>query len=141
MNIADGEATGTIIDDDEPAQAELIDLPLWVLRFGRTVTDQSLDMISARLKRTAAPGGQVTIAGQRIRQWSGSDGEPQAYDLQRFGSRVSVRTRTLVQQTFEMRQQELTPFEMQALTCIMIARQFATKDCPSASCSLAVRYR
>ena len=80
MNIADGEAIGTIIDDDEPAQAELIDLPLWVSRFGRTVTDQSLDMISARLKRTAAPGGQVTIAGQRIRQWSGSDGALHSYE-------------------------------------------------------------
>ena len=80
MNITDGEAIGTIIDDDEPAQAELIDLTPWIVRFGRTVTDQSLDMISARLKRTAAPGGQVTIAGQRIRQWSGSDGALHSYE-------------------------------------------------------------
>ncbi len=80
MNIADGEAVGTIIDDDEPAQAELIDLPLWVSRFGRTVTDQSLDMISARLNRTTTPDGQVTIAGQRIRQWSGSDGALHSYE-------------------------------------------------------------
>ena len=86
INIADGEATGTIIDDDEPAQAELIDLTTWISRFGRMVTDQSLDMISARLKRTTAPGGQVTIAGQRIRQWSGSDGELHSYEYRGLGS-------------------------------------------------------
>ena len=80
MNIADGEAVGTIMDDDELGQSELIDVPLWISRFGRTVTDQSLDMISARLKRTSAPGGQVTIAGQRIRQWSGSDGALHSYE-------------------------------------------------------------
>ncbi len=81
VNIADGEAIGTIIDDDERAQSKWNDLTPWVARFGRTVTDQSLDMISARLKRTTAPGGQVTIAGQRIGQWSGSDGAPQTYDF------------------------------------------------------------
>ena len=81
VNIADGEATGTIIDDDESTQAELIDLVPWIVRFGRTVTDQSLDMISARLNRTTASGAQVTIAGQRIRQWSGGDGALHSYDF------------------------------------------------------------
>ena len=56
--IADGEATGTIANDD-PLQK------MWLSRFGRTVASHVTEAVSERLG--APPGGaQVTVGGQRV---------------------------------------------------------------------------
>ena len=64
--IADGEATGTIANDD-PLQT------MWLSRFGRTVASHVTDAVSDRL---AAPlsGAQVTVAGQRVDLAQAGDG-------------------------------------------------------------------
>ena len=56
--IADGSATGTIVNSDPLQQA-------WLARFGRTVAGQVVDAIGARLE---GGGGEshVTVGGQRI---------------------------------------------------------------------------
>ena len=56
--IADGEATGTIANDD-PLQK------MWLSRFGRTVAGQVTDAVSDRLGAPLS-GAQVTVAGQRV---------------------------------------------------------------------------
>ena len=65
--IADGEATGTIANDD-PLQT------MWLSRFGRTVASHVTDAVSDRL---AAPlsGAQVTVAGQRVDLAGTEDGK------------------------------------------------------------------
>ena len=56
--IADGEATGTIVNSD-PLQK------MWLSRFGRTVAGQVVDAVTGRL--SGPPGGsQVTLGGQGI---------------------------------------------------------------------------
>ena len=56
--IRDGEAVGTIVNDD-PLQK------MWLARFGRTMASHVTDAVSDRL--AAPPGGaQVTVAGQRV---------------------------------------------------------------------------
>ena len=54
--IADGEATGTIEDDDHLQ-------PAWLARFGRTVAAQAVDMVAARLE---GGGNHVTVAGHTV---------------------------------------------------------------------------
>ena len=56
--IADGEATGTISNDD-PLQK------MWLSRFGRTVADHVTGAVSDRLANPLT-GAQVTVAGQRV---------------------------------------------------------------------------
>ena len=65
--IADGEATGTIANDD-PLQT------MWLSRFGRTVASHVTDAVSDRL---AAPlsGAQVTVGGQRVDLAGTEDGK------------------------------------------------------------------
>ena len=63
--IADGVATGTIENADHMPQA-------WLARFGRTVTDQVLDAVEARLAAPRTPGAQATLAGQALPSWDGS---------------------------------------------------------------------
>ena len=63
--IADGIATGTIENADHMPQA-------WLARFGRTVTDQVLDAVEARLAAPRTPGAQATLAGQALPSWDGS---------------------------------------------------------------------
>ena len=65
--IADGEATGTITNDDPIPQA-------WLARFGRTVTGQVLDAVEARLAAPRAAGAQAALAGQALPSWRGGDG-------------------------------------------------------------------
>ena len=57
--LADGEATGTIENTDHMPQA-------WIARFGRTVADQVLDAVDARLRASRTAGMSVSLAGQRI---------------------------------------------------------------------------
>ena len=57
--IADAEATGTIENIDHMPQA-------WLARFGRTVAEQVLDAVEARIRSAPAAGVQVTVAGQAI---------------------------------------------------------------------------
>ena len=65
--IADGEGIGTIINDDPIPAA-------WNARFGRTVADQVLDAVEARMGSEPAPGLDVTLAGERL-EWPTSSGE------------------------------------------------------------------
>ena len=57
--IADGEATGTIANDDPMPAA-------WLARFGRTVAVQATDAVRARLEAGAEAPGHLTLAGQRV---------------------------------------------------------------------------
>ena len=57
--IADGEATGTIENTGPIPQA-------WTARFGRTVADQVLDAVDARLRAARAAGVSVSLGGQRL---------------------------------------------------------------------------
>ena len=55
--LADAEANGTITNSDAMPQA-------WLARFGRTVTGQVMDAVSARLE--GAPGAHVTLGRQPL---------------------------------------------------------------------------
>ena len=57
--LADGVATGTIENTDAMSQA-------WIARFGRTVADQVLDAVDARLRASRTAGMSVSLAGQRL---------------------------------------------------------------------------
>ena len=67
--IGDGQATGTITNDDPMPQA-------WISRFGRTVADQVLDAVASRLRSTPTPGLAMTLAGQPV-DWPDSSEESQ----------------------------------------------------------------
>ena len=58
VTIADGEATGTIVNTDPMPRA-------WLARFGRTVADQVLDAVGARVDGGAAPT-RVTLGGREV---------------------------------------------------------------------------
>ena len=64
--IADGVATGTIENTDHMPAA-------WLARFGRTVTDQVLDAVEARLAASRAAGARVRLAGQALPSWDAGD--------------------------------------------------------------------
>ena len=57
--IADDAATGTIENTGAIPKA-------WIARFGRTVADQVLDAVDARLRAARAGGVSVSVAGQRL---------------------------------------------------------------------------
>ena len=57
--LADGTATGTITNTDEIPKA-------WIARFGRTVADQVLDAVDARLRAARTAGMSVSLGGQQI---------------------------------------------------------------------------
>ena len=68
-HIADGEAVGTILNADEMPKA-------WLARFGRTVAEQVLAGVEARLAAPRAAGGRARVAGRRSaaptrRPWRG----------------------------------------------------------------------
>ena len=65
-HIADGEATGTITNDD-PLQK------MWLSRFGRTVADHVTGAVSDRLA-TPLSGAQVTVGGQSVNLAEADDG-------------------------------------------------------------------
>ena len=64
--IADGVATGTIENTDHMPAA-------WLARFGRTVTDQVLEAVEARLAAPRAAGGWARLAGQALPSWDGGN--------------------------------------------------------------------
>ena len=59
MSVADPIGTGTIFNTDRMPTA-------WIARFGRTVGEQVLDAVDARMRARPAPGGEARLAGQRI---------------------------------------------------------------------------
>ena len=50
----------------------------WLARFGRTVTDQVVDAVTARLSAQRALGAEATLAGQALPRWTpgAGDGAP-----------------------------------------------------------------
>ena len=59
VRLVNARATGTIVNTDRMPKA-------WIARFGRTVADQVLDALDARMRAKPAPGAEVRLAGQRI---------------------------------------------------------------------------
>ena len=59
LTLASPTATGTIVNADRMPKA-------WIARFGRTVADQVLDALDARMRAKPAPGAEARLAGQRI---------------------------------------------------------------------------
>ena len=59
VSITRAEATGTITNSDPLPHA-------WLARFGRTVADQVLDAVEARLRAVRTAGMSVSLAGERI---------------------------------------------------------------------------
>ena len=57
--LGDAEATGTIVNADLMPRA-------WLARFGRTVADQAIDAVTARLETAPTPGSEVRIGGQAV---------------------------------------------------------------------------
>ncbi len=57
--IADGTATGTIVNTDAMPRA-------WLGRFGRTVAGQVLDAVEARMTTARQAGVEVSIVGRRV---------------------------------------------------------------------------
>ena len=78
--IADGEATGTIENTDHMPAA-------WLARFGRTVTDQVLKAVEARLAapRTGRRAGDAGGPGAAVLGRRRQDGRQRQRQGQRFG--------------------------------------------------------
>ena len=71
--IADGEAIGTILNDDPMPAA-------WLARFGRTVAEQALGGIADRMAADRVPGMRGSLAGQAIGFDPGRSGDAPAHD-------------------------------------------------------------
>ena len=69
--MGDGETTGTIENTDPMPKA-------WLARFGRTVAEQVVDAVGARLDAPRTGGGQATLGGQALPSWTGGTGPGQA---------------------------------------------------------------
>ena len=57
--IADGTATGTIVNSDPIPQG-------WLARFGRTVADQVLDAVGERMRGGSAASTRMTLGGREV---------------------------------------------------------------------------
>ena len=64
----DLEATGTIENTDRMPQA-------WLARFGRTVAEQVVDSVQARLDAPRSAGAQATLGGQALPSWTPGSGK------------------------------------------------------------------
>ncbi len=64
--IADGEAVGTIVNDDPVPAA-------WLARFGRTAAGQAADAVRSRLAADRTPGFRGRIAGHALPDGTGRD--------------------------------------------------------------------
>ena len=64
--LADGQATGTIVNSDRL-------MTMWHARFGRTVAGQVTEAVAERLSGPA-PGSQVTLGGERLPLFGGAGG-------------------------------------------------------------------
>ncbi len=74
VRMQDATATGSIFNTDPIPRA-------WIGRFGRTVADQVLDAVDARMRAKPAPGVEALVAGQRIGPgpaFQGSEVHPQS---------------------------------------------------------------
>ena len=70
--LADGEATGTIVNSDPVPKA-------WLARFGRTVAGHVVDAIGERFEGSHGGGSHLTFGGERVSLGAGSvppGGEP-----------------------------------------------------------------
>ena len=76
--LADGTATGTIVNTDPMPKA-------WLARFGRTVATQVVDAVTSRLE--AEGGSHVTVGGQRL---GASGGTPGGDGLREAGAGVEA---------------------------------------------------
>ena len=65
--IEDGEAVGTIENSDKMPKA-------WLSRFGRTVAEQVVDGVQARLEAPRAAGAEATLGGQALPSWTSGSG-------------------------------------------------------------------
>ena len=81
--IGDGEATGTIANDD-PLQK------MWLSRFGRTVASHVTDAVSDRLANPLS-GAQMTVGGQRVDLAATEDSEAVAQALAGFARALGAR--------------------------------------------------
>ncbi|MCY4500323.1 MAG: hypothetical protein OXE57_02010 [Alphaproteobacteria bacterium] len=59
VRLSDPAGMGTIVNTDRMPKA-------WIARFGRSVAEQVLDAVDARMRAKPAPGGEARLAGQRI---------------------------------------------------------------------------
>ena len=75
--IADGEATGTIANED-PLQT------MWLSRFGRAVASDAVATVTARLQTPRDAGSHLTLAGQRVPLDGSGDGRALADALPGF---------------------------------------------------------
>ena len=86
--IADGEATGTIVNSDPLQRA-------WLARFGRTVATHVTDAVGDRLRGTPGPASHVTVGGYRLpleTLFGGADATaPAAADPEVFSLRQWLR--------------------------------------------------
>ena len=73
--VADGTAIGTIQNSDAMPQA-------WLARFGRTVADQVLDAVDARMSAARTGGTELTLGGQPIGGAAAVDEEPETADAE-----------------------------------------------------------
>ena len=82
---ADGTATGTIVNIDRIPKA-------WIARFGRTVAEQVIDAVEARIRAPRSPGVELSLAGQRVGGSMAPDGAaPTADDAQAAAGRSLAR--------------------------------------------------
>ena len=70
--IGDGEATGAIANADPMPQA-------WLARFGRTLAEQVVDGVQARVEAPHGGGAHARIAGQELAAGGGIDAEEAAW--------------------------------------------------------------
>ncbi len=60
VTVADGEASGTIVDDDVSLERA------WLARFGRTTASQVMDALSDRLRFRTRRSAYLTLGGQEV---------------------------------------------------------------------------
>ena len=77
--IADGTATGTIVNTDPIPKA-------WIARFGRTVAEQVIDAVEARMRAPRSPGVELSLAGQRVGGSVAPDGTVPTDDVAQAGA-------------------------------------------------------
>ncbi len=77
--ITDGTATGTIVNSDPIPKA-------WIARFGRTVAEQVIDAVEARMRAPRVPGTELSLAGQRVGGSVSPDGTVQTDDVAQAGA-------------------------------------------------------
>ena len=80
--IADGEATGTIVNDDRMPRA-------WLARFGRTAWEHTLDAVQNRLGSAGNAAPRASVAGREMRAASADPGADDARQLAELAAWVA----------------------------------------------------